>query len=157
MRYLLPALLCLALCGICRADPGLGVSVVVAREDFGGMGYLFRDASPVDGQPRIMGERTGNIVEFIGPPDDVTQATALVSLDRKNMIDGAACLMLLVKVAAQDWPSARKWVFANLQRSKRAEVTAKHEGRELSLRAHRELGILTLTVRALPGPTKENP
>lgn len=50
------------------------------------IGFSFVEGTPIEGQSNFVGQRNGNVVQLIGPEDNLTEAsiTALINWESKN-------------------------------------------------------------------------
>jgi hypothetical protein len=137
---------------------GIGVSRREMLAVFGkeGSGFTFETSTDVSGLPRVVGtfEFDLIVVEFIGPEDDLVQASLHVLASEEHSGYGAAQALYLIafsQLALPDWEGSVTWVRNNLPQAwQEGEVRTARGGVQFTLRATTEPE--TITVIAAAGP-----
>lgn len=134
---------------------GLGVSRAAVQRVYErpAVGFRFNEAEPVRDQPRVMGTAPNGLafVELIGPPDDLTKATIIVTVPKDNptaIQENSIYMLGLVTTVMPDWSDGPTWVSQNITKAINSSeaVTTVQGKRQVSLQAFKELGIILLSI-----------
>ena len=110
-----------------------------------------------DGRARLWCESPDGlaILELIGPPQDISQASITVAVpsDSPGLLALNSVYMLgLMKQAAPRWPQGIDWLTANVSDVvDKGEIITRQQGLEVSLTSIVELGMLSLRINGIEG------
>lgn len=119
-------------------------------------GFAFQPAPDAKGQPRVIGQSEGATawIELIGAPEELTEASVLVESppDAPNVfVENRGYMARFVTAVAPDWIGGPDWVANNLHGpTDSVEVWTTFEDLVITLRAHAEIGMAAMTVKAAP-------
>ena len=134
---------------------GLGISRQSVQSIFSDpdLGFAFDPPDVLrDGRPRVLGESElgAAIIELIGPPKDLSQATIIVGLPNDNpesLLLSTLYLLGFVNVVAPGWSDGVDWVTANIDRvAERGEVETRHGNLLIKFSLIEGLGMLSLSI-----------
>jgi len=133
----------------------VGVQEVIGRlSQTRRMRYNFETSTDVRGLPRVVGtfEFDLIIVEFIGPEDELVQASLHILPSEEHSGYGAAQALYLIaflQLALPDWEESVTWVRNNLPQAwEEGEVRTARGGVQLTLRNTTEPETITVIVAA---------
>ena len=135
---------------------GIGVSRPEMLAVFGkeGSGFTFETLTDVSGLPRVEGtfEFGLIIVEFIGPEDELVQASLHIVPSEEYPGFGAPQALYLIgflQLALPDWEGSVTWVRDNMRQAwEEGEVRTIHGSAQFTLRATTEPETITVIVAA---------
>ncbi|MDJ0707952.1 MAG: hypothetical protein QNJ46_32155 [Leptolyngbyaceae cyanobacterium MO_188.B28] len=136
---------------------GVPAATIQALFEQPDIGFTFESASPIQGNPRLMGQSPHGlaVVELIGQPENLTTAIIRISIpddDIQALALNAEYVLRFIQTMAPQWAEGGNWVIQNLDAfatGQRSEVNTIHAGKEISMTLTGKQEFLTITVKAV--------
>ncbi len=121
-------------------------------------GIEFSQASTVDARRRVFGtvaKAKMPAIELMGPPEDLSQVTALTPLAPQGSADSLLFAAAVLDFGAADWEGRKDWLAAAIKKveeSKGDHQVVETRGRmRISFSAWQQLGMFRVTVETVDG------
>lgn len=131
----------------------LGITQESLRGVYEDFGFTFKDATQVNGQPRIMGEAATASVELIGPPENLVQAGVMFAAteDQDQNTANLVYMIALLNGAVYEWDGAIDWLTTSFPRAiEQGSVSTTQQNKYIELSAFKDLGLIILTIKGIP-------
>lgn len=137
--------------------PDLGVSRAAIQALFEGpeFGFVFTDAAPAGGHPRIIGKAPNRLahLELVGTPQVLREASILLGMPREQpdaVAQNAVYMLSLIKTIVPDWPQATEWVNENVERAMtEGQASIVWNNKKITLLGIADVGALAVSVKSI--------